>query len=181
MHLSLERRIPCSVSYGYTPPIASSLNLSHVRTRYLQTRRRLKRLPYVEQQYTTLVRFSPRPSKTRFETQISWSDHDFVESHLRIMATMTTLCQSQVKDFKAVLTQLPRPNEVVAIDCGIQGDCQITFQCDGKLFEVLLSIEAPGGSIECKYLERLHGSENEEETDQKINELTDLLAELCQP
>ena len=97
------------------------------------------------------------------------------------MTTVTTLCQSQVEGFEAVLAQPPRPNEVVAIDCGTQGDCQITFECDGKLFEVMLSIEAPGGSIECNYLERLHGSENEEETDQIYSELTDLLAGLCQP
>lgn len=43
-----------------------------------------------------------------------------------------------------------------------------------------LSFEAPRGSIDSTYLERLHGSENEV-TNQIFSELTDLLAGLCQP
>ncbi len=87
----------------------------------------------------------------------------------------------QAEGSEAVLAQPPRPNQVVAIDGGTQDDCQITFECDSKFFEVTLSKEAPRGSIECKYLERLHGLKNDEEMEQTYSELTDLLAGLCQP
>ena len=93
---------------------------------------------------------------------------------------MTTLCQSQVKGFETVLTQLLRSNEMMTINCDIQDDCQLIFECDDKLFEVILSIEASSDFIECKYLKRLHDSKNDEETNQIFSEFIDLLAELCQ-
>ena len=80
--------------------------------------------------------------------------------------------------------QCPIPNSVVSIDSGINADCIITIDCNGKLFEIRLSTETPRDSIESGYLERLNSSlksENEEELDLIFEELSDLLAELCQP
>ena len=96
------------------------------------------------------------------------------------MTTVTTLCQSQVEGFETVLAQPLRSNEVMTIDCDTQDDCQIIFECDDKFFEVILSIEASSDFIECKYLERLHDSKNDEETNQIFSELIYLLAELYQ-
>ena len=75
-------------------------------------------------------------------------------------------------------------NEVVAIESGIQDDCRVTFKCNGRLFEILLAIGSPNGSIEREYLRRLDDplkSKDEERVEEIYDELIDLLATLCQP
>ena len=56
------------------------------------------------------------------------------------------------------LSQCPMPNAVVTIDSGINADCMIIMDYNGKFFEVRLLIEAPEGFIERGYLERLNSS-----------------------
>ncbi|MCJ1257355.1 hypothetical protein MMC24_005180 [Lignoscripta atroalba] len=100
------------------------------------------------------------------------------------MATVTELLPPQVEAFESVRAQPPMQNVVTGIDCGIDADCKITFKCGSKLFEVILSIDAPADSIEHRYLERLGESlrlRDEENTDLIFKELIDLLAGLRQP
>ncbi|MCJ1399893.1 hypothetical protein MMC11_003096 [Xylographa trunciseda] len=100
---------------------------------------------------------------------------------MAIEKEIQSLC---VKALEFDSSQCPMPNAVVSIDSGINADCIITFDCNGKFFEVRLSTEAPQGSVEHGYLERLTSAlefKNEEELDSIFEKLSDLLAELCQP
>lgn len=98
---------------------------------------------------------------------------------------MTTTTELEPLQAATISAQLPPlRNEVISIESGVQDDCKITFKCNNKHFIILLSVHSPVDSIERNYLDRLNSpliSRDEEKLDEIYEELTDLLAGLCQP
>ncbi|KAL9123829.1 MAG: hypothetical protein Q9217_006780 [Psora testacea] len=74
-------------------------------------------------------------------------------------------------------------NEVIETNGGIRDDLRVTFQCNEKLFEILLSIQSPEGSVEREYLRRLDGPLEacQDAAEEIFEELYNHLARLCRP
>lgn len=97
------------------------------------------------------------------------------------MATATELQPLRLESIS--VQPPPLQNKVTNIEGGIRDDCKITFECNNKIFVILLSMDSPDDSIERSYLTRLGDPlrlGDDEYLEQIFEELVDLLAGLCQ-